>query len=85
MYFTSFIEHPAHTQVNTRTPVFLQYEIIGGGGGDDDLVGYEPTDLTVHPPPKTIEGGFIFFSYRCLVFPKKCPQRKACTFRSYLG
>ena len=25
------------------------------------MVGYEPADLTVHPPPKTIEGGFIFF------------------------
>ena len=36
------------------------------------------------PPPRTAEGGFIFF-YRCLVFPKKCPQRKACAFRSYSG
>ena len=26
------------------------------------IVGYEPADLTVHPPPKTIEGGFIFFA-----------------------
>ena len=28
------------------------------------LIGYEPADLTVHPPPqkKTIEGGFIFFA-----------------------
>ena len=28
-------------------------------------LGYEPADLTVHtpPPPKTIEGGFIFFAY----------------------
>ena len=24
-------------------------------------IGYEPADLTVHPPPKTVEGGFIFF------------------------
>ena len=24
-------------------------------------VGYEPAGLTVHPPPKMIEGGFIFF------------------------
>ena len=24
-------------------------------------LGYEPADLTVHPPPKTIEGGFFFF------------------------
>ena len=26
------------------------------------FIGYEPADLTVHPPPKTIEGGFIFFA-----------------------
>ena len=26
------------------------------------LIGYEPADLTVHPPPpKTIEGGLILF------------------------
>ena len=25
------------------------------------VVGYEPAGLTVHPPPKMIEGGFIFF------------------------
>ena len=25
------------------------------------IIGYEPADLTVHPPPKTVEGGFIFF------------------------
>ena len=25
------------------------------------LLGYEPADLTVHPPPRMIEGGFIFF------------------------
>ena len=24
-------------------------------------VGYEPAGLTVHPPPRMIEGGFIFF------------------------
>ena len=39
-------------------------------------LGFEPADLTVHPSPRTAEGGFIF-SYRCLVFPKKCPQMKA--------
>ena len=26
------------------------------------LIGYEPAGLTMHPPPKTIEGGFIFFA-----------------------
>ena len=25
------------------------------------IIGYEPADLTVHPPPSTAEGGFIFF------------------------
>ena len=25
------------------------------------LIGYEPAGLTVHPPPRMIEGGFIFF------------------------
>ena len=41
-------------------------------------IGYEPADLTVHPPPpptKTIEGGFIFFasvsSATKIFFPKK--------------
>ena len=37
------------------------------------VIGYEPADLTVHhpsPPPRTAEVG-SFFSYRCLVFPKK--------------
>ena len=45
-------------------------------------IGYEPGDLTVHPPPELPRVG-PFFSYRCLVFPKKCPQRKACAFRIY--
>ena len=45
-------------------------------------LGYEPGDLTVHPPPELPRVG-SFFSYRCLVFPKKCPQRKACAFRIY--
>ena len=26
-------------------------------------VGYEPAGLTVHPPPRMIEGGFIFFAW----------------------
>ena len=47
-------------------------------------VGYEPGDLTVHPPPPPeLPRVGSFFSYRCLVFPKKCPQRKACAFRIY--
>ena len=27
------------------------------------LIGYEPAGLTVHPPPRMIEGGFIFFEW----------------------
>ena len=35
---------------------------------------YEPGNP---PPQKKNCGGWVhFFSYRCLVFPKKCPQRK---------
>ena len=47
-----------------------------------ELIGYEPADLTVHLPPKTIEGGFIF-SHRCLVPPKFFPQRKSGFCRRY--
>ena len=36
-------------------------------------IGYEPADITVHPSLRTAEGS----SYRCLVFPKKCSQRKS--------
>ena len=50
--------------------------------GAQTYIGYEPGDLTVHPPPELPRVG-SFFSYRCLVFPKKCPQRKACAFRTY--
>ena len=46
-------------------------------------VGYEPADPTVHPPPSELPRVGAFFSYRCLVFPKICPQRNACNFRDY--
>ena len=36
-------------------------------------------------PPPDLPRVSSFFSYRCLVFPKKCTQRKACAFRSYSG
>ena len=39
-------------------------------------IGYEPADLTVHPPPKQSRVG-SFFSHRCLVPPKFFPQRKS--------
>ena len=34
------------------------------------LLGYEPADLTVHPPPLELPRLGSFFSYRCLVFSK---------------
>ena len=40
-------------------------------------IGYEPADLTVHPPPPELPRVGSFFSYRCQVFPIKCPQMKA--------
>ena len=43
------------------------------------LLGYEPAYLSVHPSPKTVEGGFIF-SYRCLVFPQNVLKRKHLLF-----
>ena len=50
---------------------------------DLSYIGYEPAGLTVHPPPpKMIEGGFIF-SYGCLVSPKFFPQRKSGFCRRY--
>ena len=33
----------------------------GVDGIFNNLIGYEPAGLTVHPPPGMIEGGFIFF------------------------
>ena len=40
------------------------------------MLGYDPANLTVHPPPfpkKTMKSGFIF-SHRCLVSPKIFPK-----------
>ena len=60
---TIVIESTRHITINIKTRI--------------KLIGYEPADLTVHPHPlRTGESGFIFL-YRCLVFPKKSPQRKA--------
>ena len=49
------------------------------------LIGYEPADLTVHPPPKkkNDRGWVHFFSHRCLVSPKIFPQRKSGFCRRY--
>ena len=38
-------------------------------------IGYEPADLTVHPPELPRVGSF--FSYRCLVFPKKMSSKES--------
>ena len=46
------------------------------------IIGYEPADLTVHPPPKRSRVG-SFFSHRCLVSPKCFPQRKSGFCRRY--
>ena len=46
------------------------------------IIGYEPADLTVHPPPKQSRVG-SFFSHRCLVPPKFFPQRKSGFCRRY--
>ena len=40
-------------------------------------LGYEPADLTVHPPPPELPMVGSFFSYRCLVFPKKMSSKKS--------
>ena len=40
-------------------------------------IGYEPADLTVHPPPKKRSRVGSFFTHRCLVSPKFFPQRKS--------
>ena len=47
---------------------------------NDTLLGYEPADLTVHPPPpRTAEGGFIFL-HRCVVFPTNVLKGKLVLF-----
>ena len=45
-------------------------------------IGYEPADLTVHPPPRMIEGGFIFFVWVSRV-TKIFPQKKSGFCRRY--
>ena len=42
----------------------------------ESTIGYEPADLTVHPPPKNDRGWVHFFSYRCLVPPNFFPKEK---------
>ena len=40
-------------------------------------LGYEPANLTVHPPPPKLLRVGSFFSYRCLVFPKKMSSKES--------
>ena len=49
------------------------------------VLGYEPADLTVHPPPPPPKRSRVgsFFSHRCLVPPKFFPQRKSGFCRRY--
>ena len=49
----------------------------------DIHVGYEPADLTVHPPPRTAEGGFIFFVEVSSV-PKKMSSKESLCFSDLL-
>ena len=46
-------------------------------------IGYEPADITVHPPPPKRSRVGSFFSHRCLVPPKFFPQRKSGFCRRY--
>ena len=46
------------------------------------LIGYEPADLTMHPPSKRSRVG-SFLSHKCLVPPKFFPQRKIGFCRRY--
>ena len=48
-----------HVQPND-TP---SYENYLNTPTDTSFIGYEPAGLTVHPPPRIIEGGFIFFAW----------------------
>ena len=44
------------------------------------IVGYEPADLTVHPPSRTAEGGLIFFRIGVYSVPKKLSTNESLCF-----
>ena len=46
------------------------------------FIGYEPAGLTVHPPPRMIESGFIFFVWVSSA-TKFFPQKKSGFCRRY--
>ena len=39
----------------------IMFGIVISCKEQENVLGYEPADLTMHPPPRTAEGGFIFF------------------------
>ena len=44
------------------------------------VIDYEPADLTVYPPPRMIEGGFIFFAWVSSAI-KFFPEKSECCRR----
>ena len=53
-----------NAKFDDELPIFIS-EICNNSGIDvitlQESLGYEPAGLTVHPPPRMIESGFIFF------------------------
>ena len=47
-------------------------------------IGYEPADLTVHPPPPELPRVGSFSPYRCLVFTNKMSSRESLCFSELL-
>ena len=62
---------------------YVLIDICGDSLSTSDI-GYEPTDLTVHPPPPELPRVGSFFSYRCLVFPKKMSSKESLCFSELL-
>ena len=48
------------------------------------IIGYEPVDLTVHPPPPELPRVSSIFSYRFLVFPKKMSSKESLNISELL-
>ena len=51
LYYTLFIYNYNYSTIHVNNYAIQQSDI-----------GYEPAGLTVHPPPRMIEGRFIFFA-----------------------
>ena len=79
------VKSPIFRRLNnniTTANILVKIPAKGEGRKESTLLGYEPADLTVHPPPKRSRVG-SFFSHRCLVPPKFFPQRKSGFCRRY--